>query len=329
MRMIEIKDYNDSYMQLAKPVYDSKRRILLGIGSKIHQKYLDKLQDLGIKYLFIEDEKSKGISLDDMMEMPSWLDILSVVEKSYEAAKAKQTLPLTEIQQSVKKLIEEVTKREAIMLIPTTAVDETLTAYAHAVNVTLVALQTGKKLGYNYSQLNDLGIGCLLHDIGKMQATKIEDHPECGFNILRSNRELSLLSAHIAYQHHETINGQGFPRNLIGEAVLEFAQVCSIANDYENYVSRDRMLPHQAIEKIMTMSEKNYLHEIVLAFTKGIISYPPGTNVKLKIGKAIVTRVDTNPHRPIVRIHKLNKEVDLSNQPTLMIESILTEEESQ
>ncbi|WP_227937128.1 HD-GYP domain-containing protein [Alkalihalobacillus deserti] len=326
MRLIELNEYNDSYMQLAKPVYDSKRRVLLGIGTKIHPKYLAKLKQLGIKYLFIEDITSKGISLEDMMEMPTWLDILAIVENAFKAVAANQLIPLLDIRKSVKKLIEEVIKRNAVMLIPTTAVESSLTPFAHAVNVTIIALQTGKKLGYNNSQLNDLGIGCMLHDIGKATTIKQEDHPENGFNILRAYREISLMSAHIAYQHHETLDGQGFPRQLSGDQVLEFAQICSIANDFDNFVSAG-LLPHVALEKIMSLSEKKYEYHIVLAFSKGIISYPPGTNVQLKIGSGIVTRIDSNPHRPIVRIHRLNKEIDLGEQPTLLIESILKEED--
>lgn len=165
----------------------------------------------------------------------------------------------------------------------------------------------------------DLGIGCLLHDIGKAKSTVKEDHPIAGFHLLRNIRELSLMSAHIAYQHHETIDGTGFPRMLSGEQVLEFAQICSIANDYDNFVSKEGLLPHVALEKIMTLSEKKYVHTIVVACSKGIISYPPGTNVCLNIGEGIVTRIEANPHRPIVRIHNLNKEVDLNNHPTLII----------
>lgn len=328
MRMINIEDYNQNYMQLAKPICDAKKRVLLGTGSTIHPKYKEKLIQLGIRYLFIEDSKSKGISMEEMMDMPTWLDIISIVENAFKSAEAKSPLPLTNIQKSVKQLIEEVSKRPAIMLIPTSAVDQGLSLFAHSVNVTLLALQIGKKIGYTYAQLNDLGIGCLLHDIGKVGATELEKHPETGFNILRAHREISLISAHIAYQHHETIDGKGFPRNLSGDDILEFAQICSIANNYENLVSKEGYVPHEAIEKIMALNEIKYHHHIVLAFSQGIISYPPGTNVQLNIGsrgKGIVTRVVSNPHRPIVRLIDINKEIDLSNQPTIIVESILEE----
>lgn len=325
--MVHINDYQESMMELAKPVYDSKRRILLGVGSKVHLKYLEKLDQIGVKYLFVDDVKSKGISLDEMMDMPTWIDMISIVEQAFEAAAKDEFLPLLEIQKAVKKLIEEVKQRNAIVLIPTTAVDRALIPFAHMVNVTLIALQIGKKLGYTNSQLNDLGIGCLLHDIGKVKTSIREDHPESGFNIIRANREISLMSAHIAYQHHETLDGEGFPRKLAQDQVLELAQICSIANDYDNFISLEGLLPHVALEKIMTLSDKKYGHHIVVAFSKGIISYPPGTNVQLNIGKGIVTRIQSNPHRPVVRLHQLQKEIDLNEQPTILVEVVLNEEE--
>ncbi|GAE26523.1 hypothetical protein JCM9140_2601 [Halalkalibacter wakoensis JCM 9140] len=329
MRMIHIEQYNERTMQLAKPVYDGKRRVLLGAGHIVHPKYKEKLIDIGINYLFIEDSKSRGISLEEMMDMPTWLDIITMTENAYKALEMKQSFPLVDIQKAVKALIAEVQKRNAIMLIPTKAVDQSLTLYAHVVNVTLIALQIGKKMGYTYTQLNNLGIGCLLHDVGKTRTSNSQDHPEIGFNLIRNQREINLTSAHVAYQHHETIDGKGFPRGLVGDQILEFAQICSLANDYDHLTSKEGVMPHEAIEQIMTFSEKKYKHSIVLAFSQGIISYPPGTNVQLNIGskgKGIVTRIESNPHRPVVRLHELNKEVNLNNQPTILIESIIEEE---
>ncbi|UCZ52870.1 HD domain-containing protein [Bacillus shivajii] len=326
MRMVNIDDYNEKTMQLAKPVQDEKRRVLLGAGSTIHEKYLSKLKELGIRYLFIEDAKSKGISLDEMMDMPTWMDIIAVVEKTFKDVKENNPLPMIELNKSVKRLTEEVSRNKAIILIPTTTVSASLKPFAHMVNVTLLALQIGKKLGYNGLQLHDLAFGCLLHDIGKAKTDNREEHPETGFNIIRANREISLISAHVAYQHHETLDGKGFPRKIEGKDVLEFAQICSIANDYENAISNEALSPDEAIEKIMTYSNRKYTHDIVLAFHRGIISYPPGTNVKLNIGDGIVTKVIDNPHRPVVRVHKVGKEVSLNQQPTIMIEKVLPEE---
>ena len=327
MRMIGINEYNKNTMQLAEPIYDMKKRILLASGSTIHPKYMDKLIEIGIKSLIIEDAKSAGITLDEMIDMPTWIDAITVVEKAYEHVRVGKELPLTELQQTVKKLISEVSSRKAIVLIPTSTIDKSLAQYAHAVNVALMSLQIGIKLNFNQLKLNGLGLGCLLHDIGKAITDDHSLHPEKGFQILKKNRELSLLVTHIAFQHHEAYDGSGFPRGIKGNDILDYAQVCSVANDYENMISKEEVQPHEALERIMALSEKKYSHSAVLSFTNGIISYPPGTHVRLNNGLVgIVTRIDSHLHRPIVKVQGISKEVDLSEQSTLFIEKVYNDD---
>jgi putative nucleotidyltransferase with HDIG domain len=327
MRMISILEYDRKTMQLAEPIVDYRKRVLLASGSTIHPKYMEKLIQIGIRYIIIEDAKSVGITLDEMIDMPTWIDAITSVETAFERVKKKQELVISELQETVKKLINEVLQRKAIFLIPTSTIDQKLSLYAHAVNVTLIALQIGRKLNLNQLQLNSLGLGCLLHDIGKLLTNNHTLHPEKGYQLLKSNREISLLTSHIAYQHHEAFDGSGFPRGLKGKDILEFAQICSVANDYENMISQDGVQPHEAIERIMALSEKKYSHAVVLSFTNGIISYPPGTHIRLNNGLfGIVTRIDSHLHRPIVKVEGISEEVDLSEQSTLLIEKVYNDD---
>ncbi len=327
MRMIGIDDYDKNTMQLAEPIYDFKKRVLLASGSTIHPKYMEKLKEIGIKSLIIEDAKSAGITLDEMIDMPTWIDAIAVVEKAFEQVKAGKELPLIELQQTVKKLIGEVSARKAIVLIPTSTIADNLAQYAHAVNVALISLQIGIKLKFDQLKLNGLGLGCLLHDIGKAVTDDHALHPEKGFQLLKTNRELSLLVTHIAFQHHEAFDGSGFPRGIKGNDILDYAQVCSVANDYENMISKEEVQPHEALERIMALSEKKYSHSAVLSFTNGIISYPPGTHVRLNNGLVgIVTRIDSHLHRPIIKVQGINKELDLSEQSTMFIEKVYNDD---
>lgn len=327
MRMINIKEYDKNTMQLAEPIYDYRKRILLASGSTIHPKYMEKLREIGIKSLIIEDAKSMGITLDEMIDMPTWIDAITAVEKVYEQARNGEKLSINVLQQTVKKLITEVSQRRAIILIPTSTIDEGLSLYAHVVNVTLISLQIAKKLNLNQLQVNNLGIGTLLHDIGKVLTNDPEQHPEKGFQLLKGISEINLLAAHIAYQHHEAVDGTGFPRGIKGNQVIEFAQICTVANDYENMVSKEGIQPHEALERIMALVEKKYSYDTVLSFTNGIISYPPGTHIRLNNGLfGIVTRIDSHLHRPIVKVEGISEEIDLSEQSTLFIEKIYNDE---
>lgn len=325
MRLISLDEYHPQTMELARPVFDKFRRILLAQGRSIHPTILKKLEDLDIRYIFVEDAVSKGITMEEMVDMPTWIECIQAVQKTYDALKQKAPFPLKDVQLTVKKLVDEVYKRSAVVLVPTTFLAEELRHYAHAVNVSLLSIQLGKKKGLNQLQVKDLALGSLLHDIGKVQ-TEDENHPEVGFEILRKNREISLLSAHIAYQHHETLDGSGKPRGVNSSQIHEYAQICALANTYENMTSKEGYAPHEVLEFIMSKSGYWFKEELVQLFIREVPIYPPGTKVKLNTGEeAIITRVYKNPQRPDIRLLNSDTELSLVDHPTLLVSEVIAD----
>ncbi|MCT2536317.1 HD domain-containing protein [Aquibacillus koreensis] len=319
MRLVKISEYNHHTMVLAKPIYDSKRRILLAAGRTIIPKIKIRLQQMGIRFLFIEDEVSKGIHIDDLIDMPTWTESIGVVATFHNRVNSGLTPDLQELQQVVKKLIDEVKSRPILILIPASTMPKELQFYAHTVNVAILSLITAKKMNYIERKLHDLALGCLLHDIGKMITDQYEKHPEIGFNYLRNLSQFSVVSAHIAYQHHETMDGKGFPRGLEGDDFLEMAQICGVANYYDNLIAQDQLPPHDAMEAIMASADQLYKHSIINAFRQSVPTYPPGTKVMVNGEEAIVTQINKHLQRPIVKVLSNNKELDLAELPTMMI----------
>ncbi len=327
MRMIRISDYNDASMKLGKPIYDNKGRVLLAEGRIIHPNILKKVISMGLSHLIVDDFESDGITLSEMFDMPTWVDAIQVLEQVFQAIKNKEQFPLIPVQKIVQKLINEVKKRQVIVLIPSTYVGDEARIYAHSVNVALLALQTAKALGYNEITLSDLAIGVLLHDIGRTVTDDENKHPEAGFNILRNIRELNLLSAHIALQHHEALNGTGYPRGIKGDKFIEFAQICGIANEYDNFIHKQNIPPHEALEILMTKSGTNYNEDIVRNFVYSTPAYTPGTLVQLNNGsKAVVTAIKSHMHRPSIRILGIANEISLVEHPTIIITKVIEDE---
>lgn len=327
MRLISIDEYNHKTMQLAKPIYDKHKRVLLAAGRSIHPTYLDRLKDIDIGYLFIEDAISFGISMEEMLDVPTWMDAIEAVQSAYIAVVKKEELPLRHLQKQIMKLVEEVGRRKAIFLIPTSSLPEELRGYAHPVNVTLLSLQLAKKLKISQMQLRDLALGTLLHDIGKAITYKDADHPLVGFEYLRKLREVSLLSAHVAYQHHEAVDGSGNPRGIQDGEIHQFAQICGIANVYENMLSKAGLPPHEAMEYMMTQSGKAFSTELVKLFVQEVPHYIPGTRVILNNGrKGIVTKIVGNLQRPYIRYLDTGEEISLGENHTLLITAVVEEE---
>lgn len=324
MQFIDVSKYDHETMQLAWPLYDKMRRVLLTAGRTIHPKMLARIKEMGISTLMVEDAESKGITMDEMVDMPTWLDTIEVVQMTYTQAKNKQQVNMVELKKAVEKIIIEVSERKTIFLIPSTYVTGELKDYAHSVNVAILSIQMGKTLRYSYPQLRDIALGALLHDIGKVFTTIETEHPLKGFEWIKSIREISLLSAHIAFQHHELLNGKGYPRGISENEVLDFPQICAVANLYERLISSGTMLPHEAMEFISTKHNIEYKGNIVEAFISSIPSYIPGTKVMLSNGqKAMIIGFKTNLHRPVIRYVETEEELDLVENPSIVITGIL------
>lgn len=328
MRLISIDEYNQKLMQLARPVFDRHRRVLLAAGRTIHPIYLDKLKAMDVRYLFVEDADSFGISMEEMVDVPTWIDSIKIIQDALQETISKGELPIRELQKLVANLVNEVGKRKALFLVPSSSLAEELHFYAHSVNVTLLSLQLAKKMNIPQMQLKDLALGALLHDIGKLLTDVEEDHPRVGFEFLRKIRELNLLSAHVSFQHHEAVDGSGKPRGLEGEQIHLFAQICAIADTYENAISKEDLPPHEAMEYIMTKSGTIFSTELVNNFVQGVPLYIPGTSVVLNNNrKAIVTKIIENLQRPYVRYLDTGEEISLANHYTLLVTKVLARRE--
>ncbi|MFE8701464.1 HD-GYP domain-containing protein [Cytobacillus sp. FJAT-54145] len=326
MRLISIDEYNPKLMQLAKPVFDKHRRVLLAAGRTIHPIYLKKLMDLDIRYLFVEDAISFGISMEEMVEVPTWIDATEIVQNAFKTVAQNKEIPIRDLQKLVIRLVNEVSKRKAIVLIPTSSLEEDLREYAHAVNVTLLSLQIAKKLNISQIQLKDLALGTLLHDIGKVLTKNEEDHMFAGFEYLRKVREVSLLSAHVAFQHHEAVDGKGKPRGMREGEIHEFAQLCAITNLYENTLSKEGLPPHEVLEFIMTKSGTVFSPDLVKLFVQEVPYYIPGTRVLMNNGrKAIITKIIGNLHRPYIRYLDTGEEISLASNYTLLITEVVND----
>ena len=136
----------------------------------------------------------------------------------------------------------------------------------------------------------------------------MKQHTTVGYELLRSQGELSVISAHVALLHHERYDGTGYPRGIPGREQHLFGRITAVADVYEaltaNRVYRPGYLPHQAFEYILGGGGTYFDPEVVKAFVQSVAVYPIGTEIALSTGqKAVVSSIDPAfPHRPNVRV---------------------------
>lgn len=297
MRYLPIEQIHEG-MFLARNVLGNDGRILLVKGTKLTKSYLQKLKELNYYFLYIgerpEDFEFKGPISDE-----TYTRAISAVRDALISAAKHQSLDLEAVIEVADFMLDEVMEEDVIYNIIELKNHSNYT-YLHSVNVSVLSVLIGKALELNRHQLKEMVAGALLHDIGKVfienpileksgglsypEFEKMKYHPQYGYNLLRGQPELSLLSAHVAYQHHERLDGSGYPRALTEEQILLYAKIAMVADSYDAMTSgrnyREAMWSHEAIAELQASPGK-YAPEIVSVLTQVVALYPVGSVVLL------------------------------------------------
>lgn len=344
MRRVSLERLKDG-MKLGRTIYSSEGKVLLAAGQEINERYKKKLKDLGIMYVYVEDARTKDIEIADVVSEKTRIDLNSSVKHTMWQMKKKNTLiDIKGIKEIIDGMIDELLnhKNLVINLQDMRSFDDYL--YAHSVETCILSVVLGISSKLDPVKLRDLAIGALLHDVGKVKIPleimnkpdsltpeeweQMKKHTVYGFEMLRRNDELSLLSAHVAYQHHERMDSKGYPRGLQGDDILVFAKIVAIADAYDaltcDKVYRKRFLPHEAMEIIKSSAGTQFDVNLVKAFFENIALYPLGTQVELNSGEqGVVVKVEKGfSERPVVRVFadENGKEFDEPRNRNLMDE---------
>ncbi|MBR7746027.1 HD-GYP domain-containing protein [Undibacterium baiyunense] len=194
----------------------------------------------------------------------------------------------------------------------------------HSVNVTLISLLLGKVLELSKEDMLELGIGALLHDVGKMELPDrlrwldehssaaerqlYQSHVAHGVNIARK-LQLSSHAMLLIAQHHEYADGSGYPGHISGEKMTVLSRIISLVNRFDNLCNpinvAHAITPHEALSQLFTKSKTQSDTQTLTAFIKMMGIYPPGSVVQLSDERyALVVSVNSErPIKPKVIIH--------------------------
>ena len=219
-------------------------------------------------------------------------------------------------------------------------------ASTHALNVTIVSLLMGRTFGLVEADMLDLGVGAMLHDIGKLDLPDRVRHREDHF----SGSEVRFYEEHVAHgvgharkmglspgatlvvaQHHEHADGSGFPLRLNTDRMTAAARIVSLVNRYDNLcnpnVAARALTPHESLSLLFAQGKTKFDTAILGAFIRMMGVYPAGSTVQLTDDRyALVVGVNsTRPLKPRVLVHEARVPrdealiVDLESAPGLGI----------
>lgn len=222
--------------------------------------------------------------------------------------------------------------------------------YSHSVNVAVLSLVLGIALKLTKRNLQYLCTGALLHDVGKTfipteiltkeeeftpeEVEVLKQHSLLGYKYLSDSYNLSAHSKLIALQHHERIDGLGYPNNSHGDEISILSKIVSIADTYDTLsagrTNEKAMFPSDVLEYLMSNAGKAFDYDIVNTFCKIVIPFSQGTIVELSNGDIAVVKETFPgfPLRPIVkilqssRVNTIDEEINLITHASTVITSI-------
>jgi HD-GYP domain-containing protein (c-di-GMP phosphodiesterase class II) len=197
---------------------------------------------------------------------------------------------------------------------------------AHALNVTVIALLIGRTLGLDAAELTDLGVGALMHDVGKQDVAERYRHADDAFG----NSEMAAYRDHVVKgvahgrrmglapgalavlaQHHEHADGSGFPTQMGSDRMSMAARIVAIVDRYDKLCnpgsSALAMTPHQAVAMLFAQGRQRYDTTVLNTFIRMMGVYPAGSLVQLTDDRyAMVVGVNSSrPLKPRVLVHNL------------------------
>ncbi|PKM90594.1 MAG: hypothetical protein CVU87_01895 [Firmicutes bacterium HGW-Firmicutes-12] len=341
MRSIEIEQLNAG-MKIAKAIYDDNGRILLNAGAVLSFRYIDKLTSMGIPFIYVEDEIVGPLDVEELIHDRVRIQTVKALKQAAENVKMRAEIDIRQISDMVNSILDDLRGVSNLIVQLMDIRCSNMYIYNHSVSVCILSIITGMALGLDELKIKTLGMGAILHDVGK-SLSEGPEHTLHGFEILRGNKTLNVTAAHVAYQHHEKYDGKGYPRQLKGEDIHLFGSIVGTANYYDNLVSNpdqnERLYPYQALEIIMAESGRALHPEVVKAFCKNIAPYPVGTAVRLNNGDiGVIISVNKHlPTRPVIKLVANNvgillktfPEIDLMLEKTLFINEIINEKQRQ
>ncbi|HEX8206975.1 MAG TPA: HD-GYP domain-containing protein [Solirubrobacteraceae bacterium] len=360
MRLVNVSQIEVGAV-LAQDVHAGQSGIpLLRRGVGVSERYKQALLENGIGSVWVDDEMAEGITPVTIMTEETRRQTAGAVGNALVEAKDAMSKgkglsdnALADLAEMAELITQEVqnTPDCALHLADMMGADQYL--LQHVVDVTALGVLLARRTFHDHGwvdftgrrrfdgvegRLQKIGLGLLLHDIGKLAVPKevldkpgklteeeweiMRKHPVVGSDML--GEDASFLVRAVVRHHHERLDGKGYPDGLAGDRIHQFARISSVADVYDA-VTSERVYkaaapPSVGVDVIEQGSGTAFDPEVVAVFKKVVMPYPPGYEVDLVDGRrGVVIEVDVNdPYRPDVRIKNDDGSVEEIEKATLL-----------
>ncbi len=320
-------------------LYDYYGEIIINSRTKLTKEDIDKINEYGYQGIYINDDLSSDIEVEDVIAPSLRAEGLSCV-RSRDIDGCKKV---------AQRIVEQIVSKGEVSLDMTDLRTYDNFTYSHSVNVAVYSCVIGIGLHYDESQLKMLVTAALLHDLGKLsipediinkpgRLTKEEynlmrKHPVLSYELIQDDPKIPQEVKEAILSHHENEDGTGYPNGTRGEEQSDFTKILHVADVYDALVSerpyKKPYSPYEAAEYMMGGCGILFNQRMVEALLDFVSLYPKGTGVTLSDGRAgiIVENSGFNNLRPIIRLLD-GKTLDLTMKQNMSLTIINSHEMS-
>jgi len=309
-------------MKLGKSIYH-ENFLLLRQGTANLQRYVNKLMELDIGSLYIDDDLGEGIEIHDAISEETRKQCKEALSGTFDQILETNRIEMTKVNVIVNKMIDEIMSQPNIIVSLQdigSSKDETL---LHSLNTTVYGLVLANRMGISLVSQRNLAQGLLLHDIGKIlldqsilyknsaltreEFEHIKQHTVKGYEILKKDPILTEVSRRVALEHHERLDSSGYI-GLPGDEISTLIRIAAIVDVYEaltvNRCYRKGFTPSKAADILIKDAVSKLDAELCANFFQCIAIYPNGAMLKLSNNQLAIVKEQNPgvPFRPIIRI---------------------------
>ena len=352
--------------KLGQPIFGSAGQPLLQAGVQLTPEYLHTLRERGMGSVYIDDPDTADIEPAEPLSPATRAKVTvnlarafnTITEKTTSLKDAYVAVARKEMQSQrfadairaaaggdglytvandIDSMLDELKGRSVLAGLNSIKAHDSYT-FQHSIDVTIMGLVFARCLNWERWRLRAFGVGCILHDMGKLfidpailnkpgklnddELKQIKAHPAVGYDLIKALATgLGVLAPHVAFQHHERQDGTGYPRGLKGtntlgenrpEMIHDFGSLCAIADVYDAMTSdrpyRAGWSPERTLGMIRDGAGTHFNKQAVEIAMSIVPPYPVCSNVRVVAGKyagwqgivSSVQRVDLA--RPKVRL---------------------------
>lgn len=337
---------------LAKALFDGYGKILLPVGTKLNVSYINRIKQSGYCYIYIEDKELDDIKYDKNIEDLKQTTIKRLPNMFQNIIDGNRSF-VRESLQVISELTDYIINEADINTNLYEIIKYDDYTYVHCVDTGIMALILGRALKLDKSSLKELGVSSILHDIGKIvvpgeiinkkgsltkeEFEEVKKHTIYGYRILKNTGMVNGNVLAGVLEHHERVDGKGYPLGIKGDKINKFAKIISLCDVFTaisaNRCYRSRFNPNEAYEYILSNVNSMFDEEVANSFKENFYIYPLGVRVRLSNGIEgyVIKQNKFFPDRPVIRVSsndtvksRPSYDMDLLNIVNVTIDSVVS-----